>query len=75
VGMSKLDLFTEKRLKKFIEEFRTKTGQLPTLKDLADNGFKGETVKLGLKTKIIEELYVNLSNGSVVKGYKLRSDQ
>jgi hypothetical protein len=72
--MSKLDLFTEKRLKRWLEEFRKKTGQLPTLRDLSEGGFTAESVKLALKGQVLEEFYVTLSNGSVVKGYKLHQD-
>jgi hypothetical protein len=71
--MGTLDLFTGKRLQKFVTDHRQKTGQLPTHQDLMANGFAEEVIKDGLKQKIIEEFYVSLSTGTVVKGYKLYS--
>lgn len=68
-----LDLFTKTRLERFVRDFRTKNGQLPTLQDLAKNGFDKATVTKGLKEKVIEEFYVTLSNGTVVKGFKVNS--
>lgn len=72
--MTKIDNFTQQRIRRAVQSFRTKTGQLPTLKNLKDEGFDDDTIKLALKAKIIEEFYVTLSNGSIVKGYKLSSE-
>jgi hypothetical protein len=69
--LSKIDPFTERRLLKFITDFRSHSGTLPTLKDLDDNGFGKETVDAAIKQKLIEMLYVTLTNGTVVKGYKI----
>jgi hypothetical protein len=70
--MQSLDLFTRRRIQKFIEDFRRKTGQLPTLRNLKEEGgFAEEVVKLALKNKMIDEFYVTLSNGTIVKGFKL----
>ncbi len=69
--MAALDPFTRKRLIRFIEDFRTRAGQLPTLRDLDEGGFDDETVKVAIKSKIIEQFYVTLTNGTIVKGYKL----
>jgi hypothetical protein len=71
--MSRLDPFTQKRLERFFEDFRKKTGQLPTLKDLEDNRFNSEVIRLAIKAQLIEEFYVTLTNGTIVKGYKLSS--
>jgi hypothetical protein len=68
-----LDLFTRRRLEKFVSEHRGQNGELPTLRDLADHGFGEETVKIAIKTNLIEEFYVTLTNGVIVKGYKLSS--
>ena len=70
--MPKLDVFTLRRLCRFIDEHRHKTGQYATLKDLAENGFEKEVVDRAERDKVILELPVNLTNGSVVKGYKVR---
>lgn len=67
----KIDPFTRRRLVRFIEDFRASQGQLPTLKDLEQNGFDGACVKQALKEKAIEEFYVTLTSGTIVKGYKL----
>lgn len=71
---SPLDLFTRRRLVRFIEDFRARSGQLPTLSDLEGNGFDNERVKIALKEKVIEEFYVTLTSGTIVKGYKLSSN-
>ncbi len=67
----RLDPFTRKRLEKFITEFRAHAGVLPTLKDLADAGFEKSRVDDAIHDKVISEFYVTLTNGTVVKGYKL----
>jgi hypothetical protein len=64
-------VFTRKRLAKFVENFREKSGQLPTLRDLEEGGFGGEVVKAAIKGRVIEEFYVTLTSGTIVKGYKL----
>lgn len=66
----KLDPFTRRRLVRFIEGFR-KDGQLPTLKDFELAGIARETVDAGVRDKAIERFYVTLSNGTIVKGYKV----
>jgi hypothetical protein len=66
-----MDPFTKRRLTRYIEEFRSNQGQLPTLKDLEAIGFDGDRVKEALKEKVIEEFYVTLTSGTIVKGYKL----
>ena len=65
-----IDLFTRKRLVRFVEDHRAKSGQLPTFADLEKAGFDRSLVKEAERLKIIEEFYVTLTNGSVVKGFK-----
>lgn len=65
-----LDLFTQRRLLKFIDGFRGKQGELPTLRDLETEGFSKITVDLAIKIGLIERFYVTLTNGTVVKGFK-----
>ncbi len=65
-----IDLFTRKRLVRFIEDHRAKSGQLPTFADLEKAGFDRALVKEAEKLKIIEEFYVTLTSGTVVKGFK-----
>ena len=67
-----MDLFTKSRLKKIIIEHRQKKAQLPTLKDLEKYGFSKAEVDLGVKEKWLEQLYVNLNTGAVVKVFKLK---
>lgn len=69
----KIDHFTQRRLEKFVEDFRSRSGQLPTLRDLGDAGFAEDLVDSALKHGILEQFYVTLTNGTVVKGYKLKS--
>ena len=70
VAMNSLDPFTRRRLIRLVEEFRGSQGQMPTLKDLDAQGFDSERVKLAIKEKVIEEFYVTLTNGTIVKGFK-----
>ena len=69
--MKTVDPFTQRRLRKVIEDFRAKSGQLPTHANLIENGFDHDTIKAALKAGMIEEFYVTLTNGTVVKGYKV----
>lgn len=55
----------------FIANFRGQNGQMPTLKDLAQAGFDEDAVKAAIKLQLIEEFYVTLTNGTIVKGYKI----
>ncbi len=68
----KLDAFTSRRLTRFIGAHREGSGQLPTLKDLAAAGFEKSVVEAALKDGVIEEFYVTLTSGTIVKGYKVR---
>lgn len=67
-----LDPFTTRRMIRFTEEFRGKNGQLPTFRDFAFAGFPEELVKEAVRAKVLEEFYVTLTNGTIVKGLKLR---
>ena len=49
------------------------SGQMPTLSDLGKQGFDKSIVEAALKDGILEEFYVTLTSGTIVKGYKLRS--
>lgn len=69
--MASLDLFTKKRLIRFTDEFRDKTGQLPTLNDFEQAGFERELIKTATKDQVLDQVYVTLTNGTVVKGYKV----
>jgi hypothetical protein len=69
----KLDPFTSKRIVKFAAEFRTRSGQLPTLQDFEKEGFEKKAVEAAEKAKLIEQFYVTLTNGTILKGYKVKS--
>ncbi len=69
----KLDAFTSKRLVKFTTAFRERSGQLPTLQDFEKEGFSKEVVEAGEKAKLIEQFYVTLTNGTILKGYKVKT--
>ncbi len=71
--MKTLDPFSTRRLQRLIPEFRRKTGQLPTLKDLAENGFAEDLVDAALKDGVIEKMYVTLTNGTILKGFTLKA--
>ncbi len=68
--MSRLDLFTQKRIQRFIDDFRGKSGQLPTLPDFETGGFTRDQVDAAIKVKVIEQFYVTLNNGTIMKGFK-----
>ena len=67
--MSKIDPFTIRRLIKFVEDHRHSTGQLPTLQDFERAGIARETVDQAVRQKILDQQYINLTNGPMVKGY------
>ena len=58
---NKLDILTEKRLLKFIEDFRRKNGQLPTLRDFELAHLNQEVIDLAEKCELIEKNYVDLT--------------
>ena len=62
--------FTERRLVQFADTFRERHGQLPTLADFEAGGFPAEWVEGAVKKKQLVSLYVTLTNGSIVRGYK-----
>ena len=70
--MAKIDSFTCKRLTRAIDEIRHKTGQLPSLQDLSAAGFDESLVKNAVHEGVLESLYVTLTNGTIVKGYKIK---
>ncbi len=72
--MPSADLFTLKRLCKFIEDHRAQKALMPTLSDLDQNGFPKEVVQAALKKGLIKELYSDMNTGAVVKVYKVNRD-
>ena len=71
---TRLDPFTQKRLLKFIEEFRSRSGVHPTLQDLGATGFDRDCVDQALRQGLIEQFYVTLTSGTVVKGFKIKTE-
>jgi hypothetical protein len=67
---SKPDTFTLRRLARCVAEFREKKAQLPTLKDLEEQGFDVRTIDFAVRQKVVKELYVTLTTGAIVKAYK-----
>ncbi len=70
--MSHLDPFSSRRLQKVIVDFRTKNGQLPTRQDLAQAGFSDDHLDAAMKDQLIEQRYVTLTNGTILKGFVLK---
>jgi hypothetical protein len=68
-----MDPFSKRRLLKLIDNYRNQTGQLPVLKDLAQAGYDEAAVKEALKLGLIEEFYVTLTQGTIVKAYKVKT--
>lgn len=67
-----LDPFTSKRITRFIEDHRKASGSLPTLKDFETAGFARKLIDQAVRKDLIEQFYVMLTNGTVVKGYKIK---
>ncbi len=67
-----LDRFTERRLTRFIETFRAAQGQLPTIQDFAKEGMSEDVLKAAIKAGAIEPFYVTLTNGTIMKGFKIK---
>ncbi|MBM4304324.1 MAG: hypothetical protein FJ112_08355 [Deltaproteobacteria bacterium] len=67
-----MDTFTKNRIKKVINDHRKSYGQLPTLKDLKNQGFSKKEIEVGIKEMWLEQLYVNLTSGAVVKVIKVK---
>jgi len=67
-----VDTFTKNRIKKVISDHRKSYGQLPTLKDLKNQGFAKKEIEVGIKEMWLEQLYVNLTSGAVVKVIKVK---
>lgn len=70
-AMAKVDPFTQRRLTQFIETYRRDSGQLPTLQAFEKAGFARELVDRAERDGVIEKFYVTLTNGTIVKGYKV----
>lgn len=70
--MSRVDPFTQKRIEKFIEDFRAKTGELPTLNDFEEIGIEKSKIDAAVRDGFISEFYVTLTNGVMKKGYKIK---
>ena len=71
--MPRLDPFSSRRLTRFIETFRKGTGTLPALQDFEKDGFSRQLVEQAVKDGTIEQFYVTLTSGTIIKGYKIRN--
>ena len=65
-----LDPFTQRRLARWIDAFRASKGELPTRQELVSAGYTKDQIQAALKSKLLVELYVTLTNGTIVKVYK-----
>lgn len=71
--MSKTDSFTLARLCREVLRHREVHATLPTLRDLEKAGFAKEVVEAAVEAGRLVELYVPMTNGALVKGYKVVS--
>ncbi|MCM2278082.1 MAG: hypothetical protein NDJ89_08395 [Oligoflexia bacterium] len=69
-----MDLFTRRRIARFIEDHRARSGQLPTFQDFEKAGIEKTLVKDAIREKLVEEFYLTLTNGAVVKGFKVAKE-
>lgn len=67
-----MDPFTRKRITRFVENFRAESGQLPSLSDFEKAGFEKKWVELAVKEELLEQFYVTLTNGTIIKTFKIR---
>ena len=68
--MAKANSLELHRLLKFVDSHRAAKAQLPTLADIEAAGFSKQLVQEAEKQKRLVKLYVTLTNGAIVKGYK-----
>ena len=66
-----MDAFTQRRLTKFVADFRARSGTAPSLQDFEHGGFSKELVDEAVRDNLLDMLYVTLTSGSVVKTYRL----
>ena len=71
INMSDIQLFQILKQKIGEAEAEALSGVLPTLADLARAGFDKSKVDDAIHDKIIVEFYVTLTNGTILKGYKI----
>ena len=70
--MAKIDSFTSRRISRFVEEHRKRSGQLPTLQDFEKSQIPPTTVDQAVREGLLEQAYINLTSGPMVKGYRLK---
>jgi hypothetical protein len=68
--MAEIDPFTRQRILRFVDSHRSSSGQLPTLKDFEAAGFAKDLINTAVRKGLLSELYVTLTNGTIVKGFK-----
>ena len=56
-----------------MEHDRRSAARQPTLKDFEGAGFAPALVARAVREEKLQELYVTLTTGAIVKGYKVRS--
>ena len=71
---NEIDSFTQKRLIRFVSDYRKQSGQLPSLRDFEIAGFPKELIEAATRKKLLEQFYITLTNRSILKVYKVRSD-
>ena len=71
--VSKPDSFTIRRLCREVERHRAAAETLATLRDLEALGFPKDVVDAAVKAGHLVELYVPMTTGAMVKGYKVRT--
>jgi hypothetical protein len=70
--MPRIDPFTCRRLTQFVERHRASTGQLPTLQDFEKGGFARALVDQAVREELLDQVYMNLQSGPMVKGYRVK---
>lgn len=74
MSSTSIDPFTQRRMIRFVQDFRARNGQLPTFRDFSDAGFAENLVKQAVRARLLEELFVTLTNGTIVKGIKVPTE-
>ena len=68
-----MDRFLVNRIEKWVQSWRARTGELPTLQDFEAAQISKETVDQAVRVGVLEKFYVTLTSGVIKKGYKLGS--
>jgi len=68
-----MDRFLQNRIVRFVQDWRQRSGELPTLQDFEASGLDRKWIDEAERLGLVEKFYVTLTSGTIKKGYKLGS--